>query len=184
MKKKFRDYLLLFLISVVIIVLDQWTKSLVRSNLALGETWMPWTWLSPYARVLHWYNNGVAFGLFQNGGIIFIILPIIVVLAIIFYYPQVPSEDWALRLALGLQLGGATGNLIDRLTIGHVTDFISVGNFPIFNVANSAITVGVFVLILGVWIQDRREKTAQNAAKAEETPAADDANKEAYKLND
>jgi signal peptidase II len=184
LKKGFRDYLILALIAGAIIVLDQWTKALVRNNLALGESWMPWEWLRPFARVLHWYNNGVAFGLFQNGGIIFIILPILVVLAIIFYYPQVPNEEWSLRLAMGLQLGGALGNLIDRLTIGHVTDFISVGNFPIFNIADSAITVGVIVLILGVWIQDRREKARTESASQEASADPNDPNSEMYKVND
>ncbi len=184
MKKSYRDYLVLVLISGVIIVLDQWTKALVRSNLAVGESWMPWSWLSPFARVLHWYNNGVAFGLFQNGGVIFIILPVVVVLAIIFYYPRVPAEDWFLRLALGLQLGGALGNLIDRLTVGHVTDFISVGNFPIFNVADSAITVGVFILILGVWLQDRHERQAQQNPSGEGEPGPDDSASELHKLNE
>lgn len=63
---------------------------------------------------------------------------------------------------MGLQLGGAVGNLIDRITIGHVVDFISVGNFAVFNVADSSITLGVIVLILGVWLQERQQKR-QNA---------------------
>ena len=63
-----------------------------------------------------------------------------------------------LRLALSMQLGGALGNLIDRLTIGHVTDFISVGNFPVFNVADASITIGAALLFLSVWIRERAEK--------------------------
>jgi signal peptidase II len=58
-----------------------------------------------------------------------------------------------------MQLGGAVGNLIDRLTIGFVTDFISVGTFPVFNVADSSISVGVAVLIIGMWIMERKQKT-------------------------
>lgn len=157
--KNFLRYLLyVVIIPGLIVAVDQYTKGIVEQNLALGESWMPWEWLAPYARILHWYNTGVAFGLFQSGGIIFILLPIIIVLGIIIYFPRIPNDDWTLRLALSLQLGGAIGNLVDRLTIGHVTDFISVGSFPVFNVADSAITVGVFVLILGVWIQEKREK--------------------------
>ena len=63
-----------------------------------------------------------------------------------------------MRVALALQFGGALGNLIDRITIGHVTDFISVGNFAVFNVADSCITVGVLVMIIGIWQKDRQEK--------------------------
>jgi signal peptidase II len=70
-------------------------------------------------------------------------------------------------VALCLQLGGALGNLVDRLTQGYVTDFISVGTFPVFNVADSSITVGVIVLILAVWLQEKRQKEeAQHQALA------------------
>lgn len=168
MKKFIRDYLILALVSGTIIALDQWTKFIIRQNLAIGESWMPLEWLAPYARIVHWYNRGVAFGLFQNGGEWFAILAIVIALGIIYYYPRVPAEDWTLRAAMGLQLGGAVGNLIDRLTVGHVTDFISVGTFPVFNIADSSITIGVVVLILGVWLQERREKQAKTQPKAED----------------
>lgn len=163
LRKYVRSYLFLFLIAGVIIFLDQYTKNLVRENIPLWSgVWSPWDWLLPYARIIHIPNTGVAFGMFQNMGWLFTILSSLVALLIIFYFPRVPSKDWSLRLAMGLQLGGAVGNLIDRITIGHVTDFISVGNFAIFNIADASITVGVFVLILGVWWQERAEK---NAAK-------------------
>jgi len=158
LKRYIKDYTFLTLIAGTVIALDQITKYWVRSNIAMGDTWMPWEWLAPYARIAHWYNTGVAFGMFQGRGTVFTILAFLVAGAIIFYFPSVPSQDWSLRLAMGLQLGGAVGNLIDRLTIGHVTDFISVGNFPVFNIADSSITVGVGVLLLGIWLQERAEK--------------------------
>ena len=92
-------------------------------------------WLAPYARIVHWYNSGAAFGMFQNGNLVFTILAFIVIGAIIYYFPQVESDDWTLKVAMGLQLAGASGNLIDRLMRGKVTDFISVGIFPVFNIA-------------------------------------------------
>jgi signal peptidase II len=107
---------------------------------------------------VHWYNTGAAFGMFQNGNTVFTILAFIVIGAIIIYYPVVENEDWTLKLAMGLQLGGATGNLIDRLMIQKVTDFISVGTFPVFNIADASISVGVVVLLLGVWIKERQDK--------------------------
>lgn len=168
MKKFVHDYSMLVLVSGTIIGLDQLTKAIIRANLAMSETWMPLEWLAPYARIVHWHNRGAAFGLFQGFGEWFALLAIIIALAIIYYYPRVPAEDWALRGAMSLQLGGAVGNLIDRLTIGHVTDFISVGNFPVFNIADSSITIGVIVLILGVWLQERREKSARNALSSSE----------------
>jgi len=67
LSKKIKAYLEMFAISGIIVVLDQFTKYLVRTNLQLRETWMPWEWLEPYARIIHWKNTGVAFGLFQGG---------------------------------------------------------------------------------------------------------------------
>jgi len=168
LKKKTHSYLFLGGLSGTIIVIDQITKWIIRQNLSIGETWMPWSWMEPYARIVHWYNRGIAFGLFQNGGEIFAVLAFLVAIAIIYYYHHVPVDDWALRLAMGLQLGGAVGNLIDRVTLGHVTDFVSVGSFPVFNVADSSITVGVFVLIFGVWQQDRRERKEKALQKNSE----------------
>jgi signal peptidase II len=161
LKKYWKDYFFLLIFAGIIIGLDQWTKSIVRANLAIGSIWSPWDWLMPYARIVHWYNTGVAFGLFQSQGLLFTVLAVIVVAAIIYYYPRVERQDWPLRLAMVLQLGGALGNLIDRLTIGHVTDFISVGNFPVFNVADASISIGVAVLLLGIWLQETREKRAK-----------------------
>jgi signal peptidase II len=160
LKRNFSTYLPLFLIATLIVALDQWTKWLVRTNIPYTATWLPegWDWLSPYARIVNWSNTGAAFGMFQNGNTIFSILAIIVIIAIIYYYPQVEHGDWTLRLAMGMQLAGAAGNLVDRLTIQKVTDFISVGTFPVFNVADASISVGVAVLVLGVWWKEKKER--------------------------
>ncbi len=149
----------------LVILLDQWSKFLIRANLQVGEIWSPWEWLTPYARIVHWYNTGVAFGLFQDQGQLFTVLKIAVSIAIIYYFPRVPVNDWPLRVAIGLQLGGALGNLVDRIAFGHVIDFISVGSFPVFNVADASITIGVAVLILGIWIQERQKKKNGAAQK-------------------
>lgn len=161
-----RDYLTLFSIAGAIIILDQTTKILVRANLALGESWSPWEWLEPYAKIVHWNNTGAAFGILQGLGDVFLVLAIVVALAIVYFYPQVPKDDWTLRLAMGLEFGGALGNLFDRLTIGSVTDFVSIWRFPVFNVADLCITLGAIVLILGVWYRDRQE--ARTAAESEQ----------------
>lgn len=170
MKKLVQNYRAILVIAAIIVFLDQWTKGLVRANLPFGASWLPESmqWLSPYARIVHWYNTGAAFGMFKDASMILTVLAFVVIAAILFYYPQVESDDWSLRLALSMQLGGALGNLIDRLTIGHVTDFVSVGRFPVFNVADASITIGAVVLFLGVWIRERAEK--QQAASAVEMP--------------
>ena len=79
-----------------------------------------------------------------------------------------PRKDWPLRVAMGMQLGGALGNLTDRLRFGAVTDFISVGKFPVFNVADSSISVGVAVLIVGVWISERKAKKENTEEPSED----------------
>lgn len=156
-------YGFLFLIAGLIIASDQWTKAIVRANLSEYEMWAPWDWLMPYARITHVYNTGVAFGMFQGMWQIFAVLAVIVSLAIIYYFPRVPVQDWTLRLAMGMQLGGALGNLIDRLTQqGRVTDFISVGSFPVWNIADASITVGVAVMVLGIWLQERQQRVSQS----------------------
>lgn len=169
LRKRIQSYLFLFPVSLMVIGLDQWTKAFVRSNLAMGEMWAPWNWLTPYARFVHWYNTGVAFGMFQNNNVLLAILVSIIAVIIIIYYPSLTEDDWFLRIALSLQLGGAIGNLIDRLTIGHVTDFISVGNFAVFNIADSSVTIGVGVMILGMWLQERKhKKTVESSIASDE----------------
>jgi signal peptidase II len=173
------DYAVLFGVAGVLVALDQWTKHLVRTGLAFEQTWSPWEWLEPYARVIHWRNSGAAFGILQQFGGVFTILAILVSLAILYYYPQVPRQAWYLRMAMGIQLGGALGNLIDRLTQGYVTDFISVGSFAVFNVADACISVGVVILVLGMWNQDKRSAPPpETPGVASPPPAAEEAHGE------
>lgn len=141
------DYRYLLGIAGTIILFDQITKALVRSNLTFTDAWGPES-LLPYMRIVHWKNTGAAFGLFQNGNLVFIILGILVSIAILNFYPLVPRQDRWLRAALAFQLGGAVGNLIDRLHQGYVTDFVSILRFPVFNVADASISLGVALIIL------------------------------------
>ena len=162
---KFFETLRLFITAIIVIVLDQWTKTLVR-QLPLGEVWMPkgLEWLTPYARIVHWYNTGAAFGSFPGFGMVFTILAFVVVAFIIFYFKKIAGEYWWMQVAMGMQMGGAIGNVIDRLTNEmKVTDFISLGSFAVFNIADSAITVGTAILVLGMLYIDKQE--AQRAAE-------------------
>ena len=160
MKKYLLDYAQLILIAGIIILLDQLTKYLVRTNIPMNTVYRPELWISQYARIVHVNNSGAAFGMFRNLGNVFSILSFGVSLVILYYFPQVPRKEWYLRIALGLLLGGAIGNLIDRLLFeGHVTDFISLGNIPVFNVADSSISTGVVILFLVMWFQERQKKT-------------------------
>ena len=158
MKKYLKAYTFLLPISFSIVILDQWTKSLVRANLSFNEVWMPVEWLAPYVRIVNWHNTGAAFGIFQGMNGVFLVLAFFIIAMILFYFPQIPVEDYYFRLALSLQMAGAAGNLIDRLYRGFVTDFISIGKFAVFNVADACITMGVVVLMVGLWIEERKTK--------------------------
>jgi signal peptidase II len=126
--------------------------------MSFNEVWMPVEWLAPFARIVNWHNTGAAFGIFQGNNSVFVVLAFIIIALILAYFPTIPQSDYFFRLALSLQLGGAVGNLIDRLMRGFVTDFISIGRFPVFNVADSCITMGVVVLLLGMWVEERKSK--------------------------
>jgi signal peptidase II len=173
LKKYFRDYLVLLPPVAVIILFDQWTKNWVRTTIPLGGSWSPWPWLEPYARFVHWQNTGAAFGIFQNLSLVFTILAFIVSIAILYYFPRLPRGEWLMRLALIMQLGGAVGNLIDRLTIGTVTDFISVGTFAVFNLADASISVGTAILILAVWLSERKQRRLVEANQQQALPSSE-----------
>lgn len=175
--KKLRSYLLLVGIAGGILALDQWTKALVRSNLAIGETWMPLTWLEPFARIIHWHNTGAAFGLFPGASTVFTVIAFGVAVGIFLYFPTIPEDQWVMRIAVAMMLGGAVGNLISRLTVGWVTDFISVGRFPVFNVADSSITVGTGIMIVAMWLEERR--LADEAGEGTDTPLEEEPLQEA-----
>lgn len=186
MKKYLWDYLFLIGIAAVIVGLDQWTKYLVRTQIPLGGSWSPWAWLAPYARIVHWQNTGAAFGMFQGFGLVFTVLAFIVTIAILYYFPRVPRNEWLLRITMTMMLGGAVGNLIDRLTIGTVTDFVSVGTFAVFNVADASISVGTAIMVLAVWISERKQKKlaeSSNKQNLDSTEPPESMNKVEQSIN-
>lgn len=158
MKKLIKSYGLLALVASLVILVDQVTKAIVRANLPFGANWSPFEGFASFIRIVHWENHGAAFGMFQGGGIIFGVLATIVSVIIIAYFPRIPQEFVIMRIALAMQMGGAIGNLIDRLRFGPVTDFIAVGAFPVFNIADASITVGVAILLVFIWLEERRDR--------------------------
>jgi len=138
----YRDWLLILTISSVVAV-DQLTKYLVKTNLRLGESWPA----EGLIRLTHGTNTGSAFGLFTNQTPMLIVASIVAITFLIYFYRTHALPRRLLRVAIGLQLGGAVGNLTDRLLDGAVVDFIDVGWWPIFNIADSSIMVGLTVLI-------------------------------------
>ena len=138
--------LVFLLIALLVVALDQLSKVWIRSNLLVGQS-LPET---GFFRLTHVYNTGAAFGLFQGQSLALTIIALVGITVLLVYalfiYHRFPFSDNMLgRSTLGLILGGAVGNLIDRLRFGYVTDFIDVGIWPAFNLADSAIVVGVII---------------------------------------
>jgi signal peptidase II len=148
-------------VAVLVIALDQFTKYLVVTHLDLYESWAPFPALARWLDVYYITNTGVAFGLFQGGGRVYAIVPLAIAVGIAFYYHTLPGGQWLIRLSLALQFSGAIGNVIDRLRIGHVIDFIHVPYWPVFNVADSAVTIGTILLVLFLlheeWLEHKQD---------------------------
>jgi signal peptidase II len=141
------------LLSALLIALDQWTKHLVLGHLQEG---VPITVIPGFLNWMLAFNTGAAFsfladaGGWQRWG--FSVLAVAISLVLTGWLARTPRRDWPTALPLALVIGGAIGNLIDRLRFGHVVDFVQVYHgdwtFPAFNVADSAISVGAVLLAL------------------------------------
>ena len=158
------------LVAAVILALDQITKAWVLAALPQNAAWVPIDALSRFLTITHVTNTGAAFGLLKDRGIVFILIAIVVSVAIVLYSRHLPQGQVWVRFSLGLQLGGAVGNLIDRLRLGHVTDFITVGidnlKWPTFNVADSAIVVGVILLALILFTEKEEPRADPSNAQS------------------
>lgn len=160
MSRRYHNWLILLGIAALTLIADRVTKQIIANSLTLHETWdPPFSALQRVVSLTYTTNTGAAFGLFPNQGALFIVIAFMVISAIIFYYRQLPAGYGLARVALGMQLGGALGNLIDRLRQGYVVDFIDLNfwpleNWPVFNLADSAIVVGVGLLALTMLYED------------------------------
>ena len=148
-----------FLTALLVAVADQLSKMWIRSNLVVGQS-LPET---GFFRLTHIQNTGAAFGLFQGQSFALTIVALVGIIVLLVYalliYRRFPILDNLLgKSALGLILGGTVGNLIDRLHLGYVTDFIDIGIWPAFNIADSAIVVGVIILAYSLRFLARAEK--------------------------
>lgn len=162
-------------VALVVLGLDQFTKYLVQRHLAYQVPWNPIAALERYVSLTYVTNTGAAFGLFPGLSVVFTAFSFIVIIAIIIYQRYIPRDSWLLLSSLGLQLGGAIGNLIDRLCYGYVIDFIDFKFWPVFNVADSAISVGAVCLVVYLWLerdemgdvqQDEKEVSSDNLSQS------------------
>ena len=159
--KKTLLVLLTPLLALVTFALDQYTKYLVSTNLAVGEAWMPIQAIEPYFVIRHIRNSGAAFGMFPWAGNIFLGIAIVVTLGIArYYYQHARTAPLPVRISLGLMLGGALGNMIDRIRFGYVVDMFDLGWWPVFNIADSCVFLGVTTLALYMGLL-QPQKTAE-----------------------
>ncbi|MEA3339872.1 MAG: signal peptidase II [Chloroflexota bacterium] len=170
MKRQKRDNLILLAMAALVVLVDQISKHFVMTRLEEGQSWDIVSWLTPFMRITHVTNTGAAFGLFPKFGDFFIGVAIIVIVAIIIYQRYLPGGQWLVRAALGLQLGGAIGNLVDRLRWESVVDFMDLNfwplrQWPVFNVADASIVAGASLLaILMLW-EERRERNERQTVE-------------------
>ena len=130
-------------LAAVVLILDRVTKALVSSSIGVGQHRN----FLPAVQLVHVRNTGVAFSLFSGGGAAVLILTLAALVALVSYLARRP-EHRGLWVPTGLLVGGAVGNLIDRIASGAVTDFIKLPHWPAFNVADMSITFGVLALLL------------------------------------
>ncbi|MED0714535.1 signal peptidase II [Aeribacillus sp. FSL K6-1121] len=149
-----------YLIALFVIALDQWTKWLIVKNMEIGESIEI---INGFLYITSHRNKGAAWGILQNQMLFFYVITIIVVVAIIYYMQKYAKQNAMLGVALSLMLGGAIGNFIDRLFRKEVVDFIHTYifgyNFPIFNIADSSLTIGVILLfIYFLFFEEKKQK--------------------------
>lgn len=160
LRSKWRD-LLPVAIAAVVLVLDQASKAAVMRYLEPG---IPWSPIEPLRRVFsltYVTNTGAAFGIFPQLGNYYVFIVLAIVVALFVFYRRFASSHWLMTICLGLQVGGALGNLVDRLRLGHVVDFLDFKVWPVFNVADSCVVIGVAVLAYLI-LRESPEENAQS----------------------
>jgi len=159
-----RRFSILVAVSIIVLAADQITKYLVASRFRLYESV---TLIDNFFNLTYVRNKGAAFGMFADSAIrvpFFITVSVLAAVGILWYFYRARHLQTLAVFALSLIFSGAVGNLIDRIRFGEVVDFLDAHwyghHWPAFNVADSAITVGVALLLLDIWSEERQKKRA------------------------
>ena len=163
-RKKLMREMWFFLVAGIVIGLDQLSKYLVRSNMVLGES-IP---EEGFFRFTYGTNTGGVFGFFSNQTFLITVAAIVSVVVILLYSRHKMAQSMLVKVSLGLILGGSIGNLIDRVRLGAVTDFIDVGAWPVFNLADSAIDIGVVLLIIYILFKIKKDSKEAKQVESED----------------
>ena len=151
----------MYWITIVIFIIDQLTKWLIRLSLKPGATI---TIISHLFNILHSRNKGAAFGMFQDYSQYLTVLTFVAIFLILYLFVTTPSKDKLLRASYGMILGGALGNLYDRIIYGYVTDFLDfhIGQYswPTFNIADSSISIAIILIIYDAIKKERAHTKA------------------------
>lgn len=150
--------MLIALIAAVVFALDYVSKRYIATHMTPGQS-IPV--VGRYLHITYVRNAGAAFGMLQHQTLFFILVSLVVVGLIVSYGRTAARGDVWLSIALGLLLGGALGNLLDRLLYGTVIDFIDFRVWPVFNLADSAITLGGIIFVVLLLQRDRRERSGK-----------------------
>jgi signal peptidase II len=159
-----RKWLWLLAVVAGVLLVDQLTKQIVLTQVLVGDRVRPVPALSPFFQITHSQNTGSAFGFLPQAGDLFLIIAVVVVTAMLYFYPRIPDEARLTQLATGLICGGALGNALDRIEYGYVIDFI-LYQIPglisnVSNLADHALVLGVIILLFESWRQERGQQPA------------------------
>lgn len=148
-----------YILAIIVIIIDQWTKWLIDKRMELYES-IPI--IENFFYITSHRNKGAAWGILQGQMAFFYIITVVVIVGIIYYMQKHAMDNRLLAISLSLLLGGAIGNFIDRLVRKEVVDFLDFiiinYDFPIFNVADSALTIGVFLVLIVTFLDERKAK--------------------------
>jgi signal peptidase II len=148
-----------YILAVFVICLDQFTKWLIVSRMSFGDSI---TIINNVLYITSHRNQGAAWGILQGQMWLFYVITLIVIGAIVYYIQRSAKGNYLLGISLGLMLGGAIGNFIDRVWRKEVVDFIHTFifgyNFPVFNIADSALCIGVILLMIQMLLEERKAK--------------------------
>jgi signal peptidase II len=166
-----RRWLMLIVTIVLVLVIDQVSKRAIMDTMTLGESRQPIPALAPFFQITYTWNEGAAFGFLTSAGGLFLVIAFVVSAVMIWYYPRMPAEARASRVAVGFVIGGALGNALDRLNVGAVIDFIHyqipgvISN--VSNLADHAIVFGVIVIVIESWRLDLQKKRSVQLGQSE-----------------
>ncbi len=163
-----RKWLLFLLVVALVLMVDQLSKAWIIANMEIGETILLIPSLHPFFQITYSTNTGAAFGFLPMAGGIFMIVAALISCVILYFYWQTPLDARLMQVGLSLVLGGAIGNVIDRLQHGYVVDFVHlvipgvISN--VSNFADHAIVLGVLCLIIDSFIRERAHKREKQQA--------------------